>query len=113
MPKFTALAVALLTVMSIVPESQAMTASVGSQSIAQPAKNLQAQLIIKIGGHSDRNDRDEYYRRDEYHRRLEWERAAERRRREYFAQRRYERARYHRDRDGYRGDYRVEYHYGR
>jgi hypothetical protein len=117
MPKLTALAIALLTVMSIAPKSQAMTATDSPLSIAQPAKNLQAQLIIKIGGDSDRSYRGDDRRRDDYYRRLEQEREAERRRREYYSQRRQDRNRYHRERDEYRGnyhrDYRDDYRYGR
>ena len=118
MPKLTALAIALLTVISIAPKSQAMTKTASPLSIAQPARDLQAQLVIKIGGHSDRSaSRGDDRRRDDYYRRLEQEREAERRRREYYSQRRQDRDRYHRDRDEYRGDYgrdyRRNYRYGR
>ncbi len=117
MSKLTALAIALLTVISIAPKSQAMSANATPLAVKQPAGDLQAQLIIKIGGNSDRPYYDDRRREDDYYRRLEQEREAERRRQEYYAQRRHDRARYHRDREEYRGDYHREYrrdnHYGR
>jgi hypothetical protein len=93
MPKFTALAIALLTVMSIAPKSQAMSANASSLSVNQPAGDLHAQLIIKIGGQSDRS-----YRDDDRYRQIDREREEERRRREYYSQRRQDRERYYRER---------------
>ena len=114
MPKLTALAIALLTVMSIAPKSQAMSTIDSSVLARQPAGDLHAQLIIKIGG----NDRS--YRDDDRYRQVEREREAERRRREYYSQRRqdrerYNRERYHQDRryDERRYDYRREYRHDR
>lgn len=92
MPKLTALAIALLTVMSIAPKSQAMSATDTAVSARQPAGDLHAQLIIKIGG----NDRS--YHDDDRYRQIEREREAERRRREYYSQRRQERERYRHER---------------
>jgi hypothetical protein len=110
MSKLTALAIALLTVISIAPESQAMSTNASPIAVKQPAGDLQAQLIIKIGGNSDRPYYgDDRRREDDYYRRLEQEREAERRRREFYAQRRHDRRRYHREREEYRGDYHREY----
>jgi hypothetical protein len=114
MPKFTALAIALLTVISIAPKSQAMSTTDSAVSARQPAGDLHAQLIIKIGG----NDRS--YRDEDRYRQIEREREAERRRREYYSQRRQERERYHHDRyhqdrryDDRRYDDRREYRHDR
>ncbi|WP_309738405.1 hypothetical protein [Chamaesiphon sp. OTE_20_metabat_361] len=100
MPKLTALAIALLTVMSIAPKSHAMSTTDSAVSARQPAGDLHAQLIIKIGG----NDRS--YRDDDRYRQIEREREAELRRREYYSQRRQERKRYYRER--YHNDRRYD-----
>jgi hypothetical protein len=100
MLKLTSLAIGLLTVISMAPTAEAMTAKVYPVSISQPAANLQSQVILKIG------DRDRGYsrwsilqrRRDQELRR---ERQARRRER---ARRRDERSynQYRRDRQNYR-----------
>ena len=114
MPKLTALAISLLTVMSIAPKSQALSTTDSSVFARQPAGDLHAQLIIKIGG----NDRS--YRDDDRYRQIEREREEEHRRREYYSQRRqdrerYFRERYHHDRryDDRRDDERREYRHVR
>jgi hypothetical protein len=105
MSRFTALTIGLLTVISIAPSSQAMTTNASLQSLKQPTGDLHAQLIIKIGGEPDRG-----YRRDDRHRDFEQQREAERRRREYYSQRRHARERFRRDLDEHRRDERRGEH---
>ncbi len=109
MLKLTALAIGLLTAISIVPAAQAANISGGSApTIHQASDNLHAQIIIKVGGNND-DDHDRY--REGYYRRqaeLAREREAHeaRARWESAQRRRYEHARYRRHdrRDGYRRD---------
>jgi hypothetical protein len=81
MLKLTSLALGLLTVIAIAPKSEAMSATTSPLSLQTPAGNLHSQVIIKLGGQSerdDRHDRGEAYRRRELE--LEREREAARRR---------------------------------
>jgi hypothetical protein len=100
MTKLTALAIALLTVITIAPQSQATSVHAAAGSTSQPTEELHAQLIIKIGGDSQPNYRGEDRRRY----REEREREAIRRRREYYSQRNYYRNEYDRNRGEYRRD---------
>jgi hypothetical protein len=96
MLKLTSLAIGLLTVIAIAPKSEAMSANnIQPQSLQQPAGELHAQVIFKIGT-------PEYRYREAEHRR-EREREEERRRN----YRRYHGG-YHRD-----GDYRRDSEYRR
>jgi hypothetical protein len=101
MSKLTSLAIGLMTVVLMAPNSQAMTTTSTTSSVQKPAGDLHAQLIIKIGGNSDYSYRGEYERRREIE--LEREREAYRRR-EYYANRRY-----HRHYGEYRGESKGEY----
>jgi hypothetical protein len=110
MLKLTSLAIGLLTVLTIAPQSEAMAATVNSTSRHQPAGDLHAQLIIKIGDTSTNNHRYSDY---EYER--EREAAAARRRRAYYARhRRYENREYRNENREYHNDnreYRNDSHY--
>jgi hypothetical protein len=94
MLKLTSLALGLLTVITIAPKSEAMSANVSPLSLQQPAGNLHSQVIIKLGGQPERYDRAEIRRRE-----LEREREAARRRHQYHSHNRYD------DRDKYHGEY--------
>jgi hypothetical protein len=97
MSKLTALAIGLLTVISIAPNSQAFETHTTSAAVQKPAGDLHAQVIIKIGGNSDYSYRGGYDR----HREIELERERElyrRRRSNYYSNRR-------NYRDGYRDGY--------
>jgi hypothetical protein len=109
MPKFTALAIGLLTILAIAPDSQALTTPNNSATVERPSADLHAQLIIKIGGQQE-------YHGDSYRRRqweIERERAREARRlrREYYYSKRYHRQNQYRveSRDDYRGDSYKDY----
>jgi hypothetical protein len=69
MLKITPLAIALLTVIAIIPEAQALTPTARPASIHQPAGDLHAQLIIKIGVNSDSHSHSRY---EEIERRRLW-----------------------------------------
>ena len=75
MLKLTSLALGLLTVIAIAPKSEAMSANNVQSSLQQPAGDLHAQVIFKIGT-------PEYRRREAQRRREMERREAERRRRE-------------------------------
>jgi hypothetical protein len=86
MSKLTALAIGLLTVISIAPQSQAMTTNIDSPSLQQPAANLHSQIILKVAEqqreyshhrHDESEDRYHGHRRE---RELEREREFERKR---------------------------------
>jgi hypothetical protein len=109
MSKITTLAIGLLGAIAILPAAQAMAATTNPASaIQQPAGDLHAQVILKIGPGRDRG----YYSNweaDRYRRRLEWQRERESRARwggGYY----YPRDRYYRD---YGRDYRRDYRYYR
>jgi hypothetical protein len=107
MLKLTSLAIGLLTVLTIAPQSEAMAATVNSPSLHQPAGDLHAQLIIKIGDTSTNNHRYSDY---EYQREQE---AAARRRAYYARLRRYENREYRRVNREYRNEnreYQDDYH---
>ena len=65
MSKLTTLAIALLTVISIAPKSQAMTTNTNAPSLEQPAANLHSQVILKVAeqpreySHRRRHDKSE------------------------------------------------------
>lgn len=101
MLKVTSLVLGLLTVIAIAPSSEAMTTTDRPLSIQQPAGNLHAQVIFKIGQPDYRN-RGQAQRRREFE--LAREREAERRRREH------DRRNHHRggDRDRNYGEYRRD-----
>jgi hypothetical protein len=81
MLKLTSLALGLLTVLSIAPSSEAMSANINPVSLQQPAANLHSQVILRIG------DRKGYSRRGQLQRQRDLElqrrREAERRRRQF------------------------------
>ena len=92
MLKLTSLAIGLLTVITMAPRSEAMTANDHPAASERPAANLHSQVILKIG---DRG----YSRGSNYQRRRELELQRERE----AARRRQSRGRY--DRNGqYRRD---------
>ena len=97
MLKLTSLAIGLLTVISMAPRSEAMTANDHPISIERPAANLHSQVILKIGerGYSRRGD---YQRRRELELQREREREAARRRQYRRHYDRSERGEYRRDR---------------
>jgi hypothetical protein len=80
--KLTSLAIGLLTIVSIAPHAEAMTATAVPASIERPAANLHSQVILKVGdrhrGYSRggilqrrrelelRREREEARRRDRY-----------------------------------------------
>jgi hypothetical protein len=108
MLKLTALAIGLLTAISIAPTAQAANVG-GSAPSIQPSENLHAQIIIKVGGNNDDGHdryRDGYHRRqaelarerEAYEARARWESEQRRRQREYARYRRSDRH------DGYRKD---------
>jgi hypothetical protein len=103
MLKLTSLIMGTLVAATIAqPTFAATNANSGTPVAAQPADNLQAQLIIKIGGNSRNDDRDRYYsyqRERERYERARWE-AKRRRYQEYREYREY-RDRYDNDRRDY------------
>lgn len=85
------------------PTFAATNANSGNSVAARPADNLQAQLIIKIGGNSRYDDRDRYYsyqRERERYERARWE-AKRRRYQEYREYRERYKDRYDDDRRDY------------
>jgi hypothetical protein len=85
------------------PTLAATNTSSNSSVVARPADNLQAQLIIKIGGSSRSDDRDRYYsyqRERERYERARWE-AKRRRYQEYREYRERYKDRYDNDRSDY------------
>jgi hypothetical protein len=112
MLKLTSLAIALLTVIAIAPQSEAMPIDVQSISFNQPARGQQPQIFVNIGGHPQYSNRWSEKRHRQLELRREREREAERRRHEYYSQR-------HHSRDAYRpqvretndryGEYRAPY----
>ncbi|WP_310488973.1 hypothetical protein [Chamaesiphon sp. VAR_69_metabat_338] len=106
MSKLTTLAIGLLGAIALFPASQAMAATGSPEpAIKQPAADLQAQVILRVGPDRDRG----YYSNweaDRYRRRLEWQREREARAR--WGRGYYERDRYYRPSDrGYYRDYRY------
>jgi hypothetical protein len=100
MSKFTALAIGLLTILAIAPESQALSTPNNAATVERPSADLHAQLIIKIGGSPEYHG--DSYRRRQWEIEREREREARRRRREYYSKR------YHRQNE-YRVESRDEY----
>jgi hypothetical protein len=86
MLKLTPVIMGVLLAATIAQPTLAATNASSDNSIAaRPADNLQAQLIIKIGGNSRHDDRDRYYsyqRERERYERARWE-AKRRRYQEY------------------------------
>ncbi|AFY94725.1 hypothetical protein [Chamaesiphon minutus] len=101
MSKFTALAIGLLTMLAIAPDSQALTTPNNPATTERPSADLRAQLIIKIGGQQDYHG--DSYRRRQWEIQRERAREARRRRWEYFSKR------YHRQNE-YRIESRDDYH---
>ncbi len=103
--KIAPFAIGLLTVVSIAPSSQAITAAATQpQSLQQPSQDLHAQIQIIIGGGRPEYHGGYRWREIERLRRIEIERAEERRRQEYYSRRHRSREGYGRNRDGYYGD---------
>jgi hypothetical protein len=106
MSKLTSIAIGVLSAIAILPASGAMAATSNPASAtSEPAENLQAQVIFKVG--PQYRDRGYYsnWESDRYRRRLEWAREREARAR---WRDRYYRDRYDRYYDrGYRRDYRY------
>jgi hypothetical protein len=108
MSKLTTIAIGFLSAIALLPASQAMaaTGNPAEPAVRQPAEDLHAQVILKVGPGRDRG----YYSNweaDRYRRRLEWQREREARARwgrgDY-----YPRDRYYRPSDrGYYRDYRY------
>jgi hypothetical protein len=86
--KLTSLAIGLLTIGSIAPKSEAMTANT-QPSLQQPAANLHSQIIFRIGERGYTRREEWQYRRD-----LRMQRRREAERRQYGHM-----GRYHRDGD--------------
>jgi hypothetical protein len=63
MLKLTSLAIGLLAVISIAPNSEAMTANT-QPSLQQPAGNLHSQIIFRIGDRGYTRRQEGQYRRD-------------------------------------------------
>ncbi|WP_310488517.1 hypothetical protein [Chamaesiphon sp. VAR_69_metabat_338] len=101
MSKFTALAIGLLSVISIVPTAQAATGISNQPNLQQPARDLHAQVFIRFGAPPPVP-----YHREEFDRRRQWqierEREAERRR-EFFSRQR-EREGFYRGGGEFRGE---------
>jgi hypothetical protein len=108
--KIAPFAIGLLTVISIAPSSQAMTATAQPQSLQQPSRDLHAQIQIIIGGgHPEYHGGYRYRREAERRRYIEFER----RRQEYYSRRHRYRDRYYSDDRYYSGDrYRNRDHHG-
>jgi hypothetical protein len=77
MLKLTSLAIGLLAVISIAPNSEAMTANT-QPSLQQPAANLHSQIIFRIGDRGYTRRQEGQYRRD-----LVMQRKREAQRRQY------------------------------
>lgn len=106
MSKITSIAVGLLTAISIVPAAGAMAAIPNTPAIQQPAENLHAQVILKIGPQIRRAHTPYYRREAERLDRLE-RRARVREARASEARARWEAERYDRYKYGNRRDYRY------
>jgi hypothetical protein len=106
MSKLTSLAMGVLTAVALVPSAQAMAATRNPASaIQQPAGDLHAQVILKIGPQGRERGYYSNWREERLRRRLEWEREREARARwgsDYRRDRYYR----HNDRDD-RRDYRY------
>jgi hypothetical protein len=76
MSKLVSLAIGLLTVISIAPRSEAMSANLQPSSLQQPAENLHAQIIFRIGDRGYTRRQEWQYRRDL---KMQQQREAERR----------------------------------
>jgi hypothetical protein len=103
MLKLTSVIMGTLLAASIAQPTLAATNTSSSPVVARPADNLQAQLIIKIGGSSHNDDRDRYYSYQRERERIErarWE-AKRRRYQEYREYRERYRDRYDDDRRDY------------
>ncbi|PSB58733.1 hypothetical protein [Chamaesiphon polymorphus] len=111
MPKFTALAIGLFTILAIAPDSQALTTPNNSATTQRPSADLHAQLIIKIGGQQEHSYHGDSYRRRQWEIERERAREARRLRREYYYSKRYHRQNQYRieSRDDYRGDSYKDY----
>jgi hypothetical protein len=83
MLKLMSLAIGLITIVSIAPKSEAMTANM-QPSLQQPAANLHSQIIFRIG---DRG----YTRRQEWQYRRDLKMQQRRERRQYSREGRYSR----------------------
>ncbi len=105
MSKFTALAIGLLSVISIVPTAQAATGTINQSTLQRPAADLHAQVIIRIGGPPAPYHREDFDRHRQWQ--IERERQAERRR-EFYSRRHREREEFHREGGEFRGETRVE-----
>jgi hypothetical protein len=101
MSKFTALAIGILSVISIVPTAQAATSTSDRVNIHRPTGDLHAQVIIRLGGPPVPYHRDDFDRRRQWQ--IEREREADRRR-EFYARRRRERQEFHREGGEFRGE---------
>jgi hypothetical protein len=64
MLKFTSIAIGLLTIVSMTPKSEAITANVQPSSLQQPAGNLHSQIIFRIGDRGYTRREEGQYRRD-------------------------------------------------
>ncbi len=74
MLKLISLAIGLITIVSIAPNSEAMTANM-QPSLQQPAANLHSQIIFRIGDRGYTRREEGQYRRDlRTHHRREGER---------------------------------------
>ncbi|WP_310421984.1 hypothetical protein [Chamaesiphon sp. VAR_48_metabat_135_sub] len=88
MSKFTALAIGLLTAISIAPQSQAAT-NITPLAVERSTGDI-AQITVKIGGQPQYSNRWEVQRRRQLELEREREREAERRRRKYSFRRNYD-----------------------
>ncbi len=106
MSKLTSLAIGVLSAIAIAPASPAMAATSNpSAAVQQPAGDLHAQVIFKIGTPYYQRGYYSNWEYDRYRRRLEWEREREAR---WRSRSDYPRDRYYRDYDrGYYRDYRY------
>lgn len=109
MSKFTALAIGLVSVISIVPTAQAAANTSDRSNIQRPAGDLHAQVIIKLGGPPVPYHREDVDRRRQWQ--IEREREAERRR-EFYSRRHREREEFRREGGEPRGEVQVEFRGG-
>jgi hypothetical protein len=101
MSKFTALAIGILSIISIVPTAQAATSTSDRVNIHRPTGDLHAQVIIRLGGPPVPYHRDDFDRRRQWQ--IEREREADRRR-EFYSRRHRERQEFHREGGEFRGE---------
>jgi hypothetical protein len=101
MSKFTALAIGILSIISIVPTAQAATSTGDRVSLHRPAADLHAQVIIRLGGPPAPYHRDDFDRRRQWQ--IEREREADRRR-EFYSRRHRERQEFHQEGGEFRGE---------